>query len=481
MESLLDGKVMAFGFTSRCVEVASRRFGLLASLTILWFSFALQSGYAQKADQETAIGPKTPNADRINPVEVTVKSFGAAGDGITNDTAAFAAALKSVAARGGGVCRVPPGTYRISSSGITPPFIPAVSSGVHLVGAGRGQSILKINGMPTNQMLQCDGDNWSVEDLTFDMQDYFPRHLVSAVTCKGRNWRVTDCDFINIGRFGISAFGGDNWQIERNNFTKTNPIGDGNEAINVSRNRSGTPYATNARIVDNVCDGSGIWFWGNHSLIARNRVSRTGFGTGIGTGTAEHAGDLEITGNICSGGRGFDQNRTWVSGFELWAPNSTISNNIAYDNDGSGIIVGGRNCIVIGNHSFDNGAGSAGVGFGARYLNALNNASGSVFIDNVAHDAKGAARSLTQTYGYAEQPGGLRGITQIANDYGGNKIGDFKINHLSGSGNISTSRPTYTTGGQTSAFRSKLRALAAARNAGISEGARRAISQYLAR
>jgi parallel beta-helix repeat protein len=334
--------------------------------------------------------------------------------------------------------------------------------------------------MPTNQMLQCEGNDWSVEDLTFDMQDYFPKRLLSAVTCKGSNWRVTGCDFINIGRFGISVFGGKNWRIERNKITKTSPSGYGNEAINVSRNRALPPYATNARVVDNVCDGSGIWFWGSHSLIAGNRVSRTGFGTGIGTGTAEHANDLQITGNICSGGRGRDQNRTWVSGFELWAPNSTISNNVAYDNDGSGIIIGGRNCIVIGNRSFDNGVGNAGAGFGVRYLNASNNASDSAFIGNVAHDANEVTRSPTQSYGFAEQPGGVSGITQIDNDYSGNKIGDFKFTSLSMPRNMLQQRSTQDSG-SSSDVRNRLRSLAAAKNLDIPEPTRRAILQYLGR
>jgi hypothetical protein len=106
---------------------------------------------------------------------------------------------------GGGVYLVPKGTYIISASGITAPFIPAVSSGVHLVGVGRGASILQVNGMPTKHLLQCDGDNWSVENLTFDMQDYFPRRMLSAITCKGANWRVANCAVIKIGRFGISV------------------------------------------------------------------------------------------------------------------------------------------------------------------------------------------------------------------------------------------------------------------------------------
>ena len=69
--------------------------------------------------------------------QVNVKTYGAVGDGVTNDTAAFNAALKSLTDAGGGVCLVPRGTYLISASGITQARIAAVSSGVRLVGEGR--------------------------------------------------------------------------------------------------------------------------------------------------------------------------------------------------------------------------------------------------------------------------------------------------------------------------------------------------------
>ena len=52
--------------------------------------------------------------------------------------------------------------------------MPSVLSGVHLIGEGRRASVLKVDGMPTNHLLQCEGDNWSVENLTFDMGDYTP-------------------------------------------------------------------------------------------------------------------------------------------------------------------------------------------------------------------------------------------------------------------------------------------------------------------
>jgi parallel beta-helix repeat protein len=325
-------------------------------------------------------------------------------------------------------------------------------------------------------MLQCDGDNWSVENLTFDMQDYFPKNMVSAITCKGANWRVANCAIIRIGRFGISAFGGDNWSIEGNHFTKTVPVGTENESINVSANKTGTIYATNARISDNVCEGSGIWFFGKHSIITHNRISRAGFGTGIGTGTSAHADALRVTGNICTGGRGFDENKTWVSGFELWAPNSVIANNTAYDNDGTGIIVGGQNTIVIGNDAYDNGVGTRAFGFGARYGGPVDNASGSIFIGNSAHNPHSSASSMTQAYGYAEQPGGLHDIIHIENDYSHNKVGPTKYNSAGAQSNVSPAQGNHAIRARISpAMKDKLKAL----NEDIPERARRALREYL--
>ena len=137
---------------------------------------------------------------------VNVKEYGAVGDGVTNDTAAFIKAL-AICAAGGGTCLVPEGMYLISPSGIsTGGHKASVVSGVHLKGAGRGASILKIAGMPTNHLLQCDGNNWSVENLTFDMGDYTPSKVgFAAITCRGNNWRVAKCAIVKSSRWGIQA------------------------------------------------------------------------------------------------------------------------------------------------------------------------------------------------------------------------------------------------------------------------------------
>ena len=131
----------------------------LVAVASLSGGLQLQIGYAQNPSEQLTPDTKTPAVQNsitdvtANPApekgdQVNVKTYGAVGDGVTDDTAAFNAALDSLADAGGGVCLVPRGTYIISASGITS----HVKSGVHLVGEGRA-SILKIAAVPTGHRL----------------------------------------------------------------------------------------------------------------------------------------------------------------------------------------------------------------------------------------------------------------------------------------------------------------------------------------
>lgn len=87
---------------------------------------------------------KTNVVNAINELHDTevfanVKEFGAVGDGITDDRAAFVTAIAS-----NKPVFVPEGTYRISEQ-IT------VGAGIHIVGAGPGRSIIKFDVQNTNQ------------------------------------------------------------------------------------------------------------------------------------------------------------------------------------------------------------------------------------------------------------------------------------------------------------------------------------------
>jgi parallel beta-helix repeat protein len=409
------------------VLVALQTLALGASSAAIESLTGSNLGAGNLATTDSAASPAPEKGDQVN-----VKTYGAVGDGVTDDTAAFDAALKSLADAGGGTCLVPKGTYLISASGITS----HVKSGVHLVGEGH-TSILKIAAAPTGPLIWGDGNDWSIEKLALDMGDYVPSTRRPAITCRGDNWRVANCSVLRIGIIGISVSGGNNWTIERNHISKTVPAQTLNACILVTK--LGETRATNGRVIDNVCVGSGIMFWGFNSTIARNRVTGSGFGSGIFTGIPINAHTLKIRDNICSGGRGFDENRTWVSGFELWSSDSIIEGNVAYDNDGGGIIIGGKKCVVIANDAYDNGVHlPKGAGFVARYKSEDVNASGSVFIGNRAHNSRSPNNSATtQAYGYAEQPGRLHDIVHIGNDYNGNRIRSAEYHSTTGQPNVS--------------------------------------------
>ena len=395
---------------------------------------------------------------------VNVKEYGAVGDGVTNDTAAFIKAL-AVCATGGGTCLVPEGTFLISPSGIsTGRHKASVVSGVHLKGAGRGASILKIGGMPTDHFLPCEGDNWSVENLTLDMGDYTPPVGRAAIACKGNNWRVLNCRVLKIGRTGIAAFGGSKWSIEGNYVGRTVPGATPPTcAILVTANAG--VWSTNGRVINNICEGAGITFSGSDGMVARNRINRSGSGTGIFVQGAPSTHAANIIGNICTGGSsGYDAaqgGRWWsVSGFEIWAADSVICNNSAHDNDGGGFAIGGQSSIVMGNKAYNNGRVRPGyAGFNAR-INPTRgtSASHSIFIGNSSYD---------QDYGYKEQSSGLSDIKQIGNDYNRNRKGPTK---------------SFSAGGQaplSPEMKSKLKALAD--DADVPDSARHVVREYLGR
>jgi hypothetical protein len=457
---------VASKLTSRFLGQAHRLPFFLVAAASVSLALQLQSSYAQNAREQvtpttgTITGPIQDKGGQI----VNVKTFGAAGDGVTNDTAAFSAALKACA--GGGTCLVPKGTYIISASGIPNGLM---SSGVHLTGAGRGSSILKIAGVPTRPFLICDGNNWSVEDLTFDMQGYMPRTNLTCLHCKGNNWRVANCSIIGIGRFGITYGAGTNWRIEGNYISATAPTIN-NGAIQGFGESGLSQYG---HIIHNVICGGLIALAGQDLVVSGNQITGSRGGSGIVSEAQPSTKRLNITNNICAGGRGFD-GHNWISGMELWAPDGVIANNICYDNDGTGLSVGGKNSVVRGNYCFNNGAGTGGFGIWARWQSAIYNASGSTFVGNTATDTRYPKSTMTQTYGYFEQSGGLMRIRHIGNNYNGNKVGPTSYNSLYGQPNVTEIKGT-------SAIRNKIEALADAKDIDMSDIARRALREYLDR
>lgn len=97
---------------------------------------------------------------------LNVKDFGALGDGATDDTAAFAAALTALPATGG-LLMVPPGTYVLNGNGM----VLRCPSNSTIRGAGAHSTIIKSGATLTSWLLQSSvsfpSTNIAIEDIGF--------------------------------------------------------------------------------------------------------------------------------------------------------------------------------------------------------------------------------------------------------------------------------------------------------------------------
>jgi len=120
--------------------------------------------------------PERTVAERLREL-ISVKDYGAKGDGVTNDTEAIRAAV-SQANTTGGIVVFPAGTYRVSDF----PNI-RVTSGVHLIGCGDGASVLTASGNMTAPFIHTAGDHIRIEGL--DMRNPNSINAVAFVNISG--------------------------------------------------------------------------------------------------------------------------------------------------------------------------------------------------------------------------------------------------------------------------------------------------------
>ncbi len=111
--------------------------------------------------------------EKLRSISISVKDFGATGDGVTDDTAAVQAAIDYAESLGGGTLYFPPGTYGIGTTVTIP-------SNVRLLGAGMNLSIIQaLSALPIQHPMlkNVTGDtgagvrvdtNITLEQMTFD-------------------------------------------------------------------------------------------------------------------------------------------------------------------------------------------------------------------------------------------------------------------------------------------------------------------------
>jgi hypothetical protein len=375
-------------------------------------------------------------------MDVNVRDYGALGNDIHDDTAAFVNALNAIRATGG-TCNVPAGTYKISGNGLTGGNVtPIITDNMHLVGTG--SPVLHVHTPPQNAIIYCRGDAWSIANITMDMSNLDgPRPPlgydkgIPILADIGNGWSITGCYIKNIGGWGMVCRGCSDFTIDRNQILCNNPSAHPIRG-GILLNAYGIPEVATIQsygtITNNHLDGCSIQGHARYTLFRNNTVINNGWGAGIGVLDIRYGNtDNVFIGNSCSFGKeGIDDTQAGrffqTGGYEINSPNSLVFNNKAHDNKGAGIVVFGNRAVIAFNQSVDNGTSSLAVDSFASglVLNAapnIQNSSNSLVFHNVCRDNKPVA-TKTQDYGAWVRDNTIRCVCFIANDFHGNKISE---------------------------------------------------------
>lgn len=148
-------------------------------------------------------------SNRKSKTVYNVKSYGAKGDGTTDDSTAIQAAIDAANAAGGGVVYIPAGTYLVSNASAGNGGIHLTSSyaNVTLRGAGIGATIIKLADGADNQVVSfVDTTNCTIEDMTLDGNRAnaagVTRHCLRTYGTKNKHRRL---ELKNAGSYGIGT------------------------------------------------------------------------------------------------------------------------------------------------------------------------------------------------------------------------------------------------------------------------------------
>lgn len=344
----------------------------------------------------------------------SVKSYGAVGDGTTDDTTAIQNAINATAA--GGTLYFPPGTYSVTSTGTT--SILVAVNGITLQGAGNRLSTITVAAANAAARILSVSSrtNIKVADLGFSATAN-PAPMKAAIYASTvgtqKNIVVTRCKFVDFAPgVGVSGYGAvyfytsDGIEVSDNEFIgcgRAIVVDQPQEAahVNIIGNRiTATPGAsrgvgvmyTGIRI--NRASGSSesaVLVQGNYVSGATCDPGMNGAeGHGI---TAYRVRDVRIIGNTCrDNGRGVLVSYQAFGGIVMG--NECIANQdagirIEPEISGTNVTVGTdvpRGIIVQGNVARNNvGIGTPGPGNSGQGI-TISYAAGSVVSGNISHN-----------------------------------------------------------------------------------------------
>lgn len=263
---------------------------------------------------------------------LSVKDFGAVGNGTSDDTKAIQLAIDTVHKNGGGTVFFPKGTYKVS---INPSHLKAliIRNNITLQGDGNQNSIIKLANQQGNYIGLLAGERPDSDLSDFSMYDL-------AIDANSHNNPVnSESDFNTkklIGRYALQIYIGSKINIERCRFKNQN----GRNVITLNGNTA--PYqvsVSNILIKDNIFESIGgskidydhstIYTHGEDIKIINNKFySRDGAGTKAARTAIETHGDKHIVkSNFITG----FTNGMNITGFASSSDKIIVSNNIIND------------------------------------------------------------------------------------------------------------------------------------------------------
>lgn len=320
---------------------------------------------------------------------VSVKDFGARGDGTTDDTKAIQAAVDAVKGMyHKGTVFFPAGTYIISQT-------IDLASGINILGTGDG-SVIAERGLPDmgDFFRGIRVSDVRVEKLKFVSEHGRLMHKATMFECS-KNITVANLRTIQCSAIVVNGYPGD---ISENFMIRDNMIEGlvSREPLWYSRGQGiVVHYTDNCVITGNRVENydNGIQYWGGDAnpagqglpenerwaknlVISNNIVTDVG-GAGIWGAMGEN---VTITNNIVTGCHDV--------GIDVEGTNySTISNNVVYNCMNGGIVSFflGRGMVVSGNTVYTEGEGQFAFKIYNTSLNVLNEdivVTGNTFINN---------------------------------------------------------------------------------------------------
>ena len=287
---------------------------------------------------------------------LSVKDFGATGDGTTDDTTAIQNTLNAGSGR---AVYFPAGTYRVSATLV-------VKTKTTLMGDGINKSILKLtSGMSAAaQMLRNDVQTGTVDvyydtdlefyGLTFDGNNNSTRTVELLSIAKVANTTFTGCAVQNSTFIGLALGANKNVVVSQCYFTnngRPSPSTTSAPALWTATSAQGTPY--DVRVENNYFysnNWSAAYFMPTRGSFINNNCLNNGESTIFCNNTGSY---LRIEGNQITGAT---RSNISASGIECGASYTTIVGNLIDSCGSDGIsLTAVQNCVISDNQIFNNG------------------------------------------------------------------------------------------------------------------------------